>query len=683
MLICLGWQGYLSEFIGQLVTILDYRPIERTVKLKALIAQEMGAIGSFDLQFYSVVTKDLQGLLQEKDEEIEKSEIQASQAASEPEGGAGAPEEVKTEEKKPAVDPAAKAMTPAQLQAAMMKKMAAAGKAKKGGKPGAKGGKGAPAAKAQAPPAKKEEPKKEEEVVDKETRKRMDVEQLLGFCDKLCAVRAKQVQTVWEILRTVNQIKEANLLNYQDVTLKFTIMPAIRLLNYQCTRFSTYYFLENLFMDNRQTPFYGIRVPLMGCLLCVQENKIYQKSAYDFLKFFEHVRQAADFSDMDVGYLQMILMLANFVLQSLEVNLSVKESALNVAQEILETNPRVKNMDLVRLTINMMKSNYIGKNLSNYLNKLIRRLSSEELAVVLQSLFEFDPIARQKLLNELLIQPEPLFCPVWFSTQMWILQFDDEFFSVSRKIWNRYGLVLRSGVLDISQEGEFSNIYHHLRSSNTAVFDMAVRAAIAAIEILQGNFDAIINDLLRFYHSEIVFVKQLNLEALERTGDDNNFEGNKRFNRVALPRIIERTSRLIPHASVQKLLDFFIITGSVDSDPAVSRQCLDAAEAMIHSRGPDYSGKILQILERFIEEAQDFKEESVHHAIVLIGTLSGYLDQGGKKKLVLTFEKMLQLLVRTKKQGASELVNKSICTCIPKLSRFFEDRSKQIFTEQF
>ena len=63
MLICLGWQGYLPEFIGQLVTILNYRPIERTVKLKALITQEMGAIGSFDLQFYSVVTKDLQGLL--------------------------------------------------------------------------------------------------------------------------------------------------------------------------------------------------------------------------------------------------------------------------------------------------------------------------------------------------------------------------------------------------------------------------------------------------------------------------------------------------------------------------------------------------------------------------------------------------------------------------------------------
>ena len=58
-----------------------------------------------------------------------------------------------------------------------------------------------------------------------------------------------------------------------------------------------------------------------------------------------------------------------------------------MAQEILETNPKVKNMDLVRLTINMMKSNYIGKNLTNYLTKLLKRLSAEELGVILQQLF--------------------------------------------------------------------------------------------------------------------------------------------------------------------------------------------------------------------------------------------------------------------------------------------------------
>jgi len=87
---------------------------------------------------------------------------------------------------------------------------------------------------------------------------------------------------------------------------------------------------------------------------------------------------------------------------------------------------------------------------------------------------------------------------------MWILQFDDDFFSVARKIWNRYGLVLRSGVLDFSREKEVNNIYHHLRASNTAVFDMTVKAAVSAVEILQGRFDIIVDDLLMFYHSEIV-----------------------------------------------------------------------------------------------------------------------------------------------------------------------------------
>jgi HEAT repeat protein len=491
------------------------------------------------------------------------------------------------------------------------------------------------------------------------------------------------VAIVWEILRNVNQGKEAAILNYQDVTLKHTIMPAIRLLNYSCTRFSTYFFLENLFKDNRSSPFYGIRGPLMSCLQSVQENKIYQRTVYDFQKFFQHVQQASDFSEMDVGFLQMILMLANFILSSLEVNLSVKESALSAAQEILDTNMRVKNVDLVRLTINMMKSNYTSKNLSNYLNKLIRKLSTEELAIMLQRLFDYDPIARQKFLMEILNQPEPLFCPVWFSTQMWIMQFDEEFFSLSRKIWNKYGLVLRQGVLDLAQEKQLSNLYCHLRSSNTGVFDMTVKAATAAIEIQAGRYDSIVDDLLRFYHSEIVIVKQLNLEALKNTGDDNNFEGDKRFNRIALPQIVESTSKLIPHSSVQKLLDFFIVTGSADSDPKVSKRCLEAADAIIHARGNDYAGKLLQILEKFIENADDYAPESVNHAVVLIGTLSAYLDKNLQKKLIQTFEKMLQLLARGKDQGASELVNKAICKCIPLLARFFEEKTQKTFTEQF
>jgi hypothetical protein len=91
---------------------------------------------------------------------------------------------------------------------------------------------------------------------------------------------------------------------------------------------------------------------------------------------------------------------------------------------------------------------------------------------------------------------------------------------------------------------------------------------------------------------------------------------------------------------------------------------------------------MLQLLERYVEPAEHFRPESVTHAIALIGTLSSYLDKDGQKQLIQTFEKMLQLLARPKDKGASELVNRAICRCIPLLSRFFEERTKQSFAEQ-
>ena len=102
--------------------------------------------------------------------------------------------------------------------------------------------------------------------MDKETRKRMDTDQVLSYCDSLQATKSRHVAIVWQILRIVNQGKEAEILNYLDLTLRFTIMPAIRLLSYSCTRFSTYYYLAHLFTDSRGSPFYGVRGPLMSCL---------------------------------------------------------------------------------------------------------------------------------------------------------------------------------------------------------------------------------------------------------------------------------------------------------------------------------------------------------------------------------------------------------------------------------
>jgi hypothetical protein len=36
---------------------------------------------------------------------------------------------------------------------------------------------------------------------------------------------------------------------------------------------------------------------------------------------------------------------------------------------------------------------------------------------------------------------------------------------------------------------------------------MTVKAAVAAIEILQGKYDLIVDDLLKFYHTEVIIVR--------------------------------------------------------------------------------------------------------------------------------------------------------------------------------
>ena len=86
---------------------------------------------------------------------------------------------------------------------------------------------------------------------------------------------------------------------------------------------------------------------------------------------------------MDGGYLQLSLTIANYVLKDPSVNLSVKEIGLQVTHSILDDNAQVATIDIVRLTINMLKTNYISSNLAQFMRKLLPRCSRIELAMIL------------------------------------------------------------------------------------------------------------------------------------------------------------------------------------------------------------------------------------------------------------------------------------------------------------
>lgn len=167
---------------------------------------------------------------------------------------------------------------------------------------------------------------------------------------------------------------------------------------------------------------------------------------------------------MQGGYLQLTLTIANFVLKDPSVNLSVKEVALKVAQDILENNSNVQTIDLVRITINMLKTNYISSNLGQFIRKIMARTSKLEIAMMLQRLHEYQPVPRKTFLNEILAYDEPLFCPVWLQSSIWILLYDEDLGSLARKIWNKYGFTLTSETVKLSFEESDKNLFHYLRS---------------------------------------------------------------------------------------------------------------------------------------------------------------------------------------------------------------------------
>ena len=93
-----------------------------------------------------------------------------------------------------------------------------------------------------------------------------------------------------------------------------------------------------------------------------------QKIAYDFHSSLNHFDIYANFNSMEKGSIQLILQMANFILKDPSVNLSHKEVALKVADNILKSgNENVRMFDLIRLTISMLRTNYMAGNLGAFL----------------------------------------------------------------------------------------------------------------------------------------------------------------------------------------------------------------------------------------------------------------------------------------------------------------------------
>jgi hypothetical protein len=173
---------------------------------------------------------------------------------------------------------------------------------------------------------------------------------------------------------------------------------------------------------------------------------------------------------------------------------------------------------------------------------------------------------------------------------MWILLFDEDLGSLSRKIFNKFGLTLRSEALELEHERQTKNVFHFLRDKNFGIFSMATKAVSSAMELMRTSprLNKLIEDLITFYASEWQEIELESAKAIEADFMKNkeiqkNLIADHRTNRIAVPQIFGRAAKLLQPQHFEKVLNFLITEACLDRNEEIKDSAAKAALALIKS----------------------------------------------------------------------------------------------------
>jgi len=75
ILALMGSEGLLDKILPQMVPIFNHKPVEMLDKLEKLLLQEFDRISHYDLMFYAEMTRDMQGMFRDKDDNFVKKSL--------------------------------------------------------------------------------------------------------------------------------------------------------------------------------------------------------------------------------------------------------------------------------------------------------------------------------------------------------------------------------------------------------------------------------------------------------------------------------------------------------------------------------------------------------------------------------------------------------------------------------
>lgn len=196
---------------------------------------------------------------------------------------------------------------------------------------------------------------------------------------------------------------------------------------------------------------------------------------------------------------------------------------------------------------------------------------------------------------------------------------------------------------------------------------------------LSPKLKNIIEDLITFYRSEWKIIEEEARIAAEAEDFNSSskvqqsLRSDQRMNRIAVAQIFQRTAKLIQPQHFEMVLSFLINESCQDQNEEVRDASAKASLALIKQQGEEYANQLLTVLDIFLNatEGPHSTQPSKNQAIILLGHLAHYLGDTANKKLVTSYEKLVDLLSKS-----SPMVQQAICKCIPQLAKYFPDKSK-------
>ncbi|RWS30291.1 Translational activator GCN1-like protein [Leptotrombidium deliense] len=246
--------------------------------------------------------------------------------------------------------------------------------------------------------------------------------------------------------------------------------------------------------------------------------------------------------------------------------------------------------------------------------------------------------------------------------RIWISSFDpsDKCAIKAKEVWENCGLISDSRLC--------TTLVSDLLDAGNILRESIAGATEALLQEYPKEADNVVLNLMELYQNKCK-LPSVSIDSFGRPTNDTQIDTFEPRLGVALV-----LTKIAPHISANMISDvshFLVPLALSDRNESVRNQMLEAGIAVVDLNGKKSMGLLLDIFEKYLDEAPDSSaNDSVRRSVViLMGTLARHLDKEDPK-----VKPIVAKLIETLSTPA-QIVQEAVANCLPHLIPAFKDEA--------